>query len=743
MSAGEHIVATAWTIWLMWPFIRPDRYVVGFDTLAYTGPNFAVGRRQWTAGHIPFWDSGIFGGVPHLANPQTGELYPLKFLGYFFNNNRAIGLLAALHMIILANGLVVFVTRRLSLRSPAGLVAVVAFTGSGMGMTKSVQFEQLLVLTWLPWICVCIHGVFFGNHQRRWMVGLAAATGLTLLAGHPQVVYIEAPLLLVVAAVCAWLSGRWRRVGWIVIAGALGVMLAAPQLLLIAQATGRAAVTEVAKASEKDANGFAVNPARVVQTLLGNPRNTDPVAASGGFETVSFLGVTVALLALMGAGVSWRRRRGPTLLLVITAVSGVLLSFGPFTIFYRAARKLVPGVSFARVPARWMIIPTFLAALAAAAAIDALRVSRLPVRSFRKVLLAALLIALASAIGSVQAPGRLVVGAWLGAAALVVGASWLRPRWLAATLLLVLVVGEMGRYNNHSFARGTVRRESVNELAGAVPKFLAGQPGRSLAVTNDAADTPYLVNGLRPNANNLYGARSIDGYDGGVQVTTRWLAAMGKVAGGELNPAVTLRGQVGGPLNTAALADVGVRYLVLESRRGDASTLSQGWTGPVLTDATIQVWENPRWLGEAVVASPTGAAAAKVTKRRDGSMTVATHGAAGMLRIDEQFTPDWRVTVDGKTATPVEVGQFLVGVSVPAGQHAVTFTYGSSLFWRGLALTGASLVVLLGVLLFDRQRTVSRYREIDFDPPLAATVDARRRKGSDQTAASPASQPHE
>jgi hypothetical protein len=727
MSAGEPIAATAWTVWLMWPFIRPNRYVVGFDTLAYTGPNFAVGRRQWTAGHIPFWDSGIFGGIPHLANPQTGELYPLKFLGYFFNNNRAIGLLAALHMIILANGLIVLVTRRLALRSPAGLVAVVAFTGSGMGMTKSIQFEQLLVLTWLPWICVGIHGLFFGSHQRRWMAGLAVTIGLTLLAGHPQVVYIEAPLLIVVTAVCAWVSGRWKRLGWIVAAGALGVMLAAPQLLLIGQATGRAAVTEVAKASEKDANGFAVNPARVVQTLLGNPRSTDPVAASGGFETVSFLGVTVALLALMGAGVSWRRRRGPTLLLVITAVSGVLLSFGPFTIFYRGARKLVPGLSYARVPARWMIIPTFLAALAAAAAIDALRVSRLPVRSFRKVLLAAILIALASAIGSVQAPGRLVVGAWLGAAALVVGASWLRPRWLAATLLVVLVVGEMGRYNNHSFARGAVRKQSVDALAGAIPTFLSGQAGRSLAITNDAADTPYLVNGLRPNANNLYGARSIDGYDGGVQITKRWLAAMGKVAGGDLNPAVTLRGQIGGPLNTAALADVGVRYLVLESQRADARTLSQGWTGPLVTDATLQVWENPRWLGEAVIASPTaGDAAAKVVKRRDGSMTVATTGVAGILRIDEQFTPDWRVTVDGKTATPVEVGKFLVGVSVPAGPHVVTFTYGSSLFWRGLAASGVGLLILLGVLLFDRQRVVSRYREIDFDPLLAATDDARR-----------------
>jgi hypothetical protein len=472
-------------------------------------------------------------------------------------------------------------------------------------------------------------------------------------------------------------------------------MLAAPQLLLAAQATSRAAVSEVAKASEKDASGFAVKPARVVQTLLGNPRSLDQVASSGGFETVSFLGASVGLLALMGAGVSWRRRRGPTLLLVVTAAIGVLLAFGPSTIFHRAARKIVPGFSFARVPARWMIIPTFLGALAAAAAIDALRVARLPVRAFRKVLLAAVLIALASLIGSVQAPGRLVVFAWLGTAALMVGASWLRPRWLAATLLLLLVVGELGRYNTHSFGRSSIRRESVTALAGPVPKFLASHPGRSLAVTNDAADTPYLVNGLRPNANNLVGARSIDGYDGGIQITKRWLTAMGHLD---------------------AFGRLGVHYLVLESRRDDVAVLSQGWTGPVLTDNTLQVWENPRWVGEATVVSTAGVSAAKVVRRRDGSVSVATDGAAGVLRVDEQYVPEWQVAVDGKAARLVEVDGFSVGVAVPAGQHAVTFTYRSSLFWRGLVASGVGLLVLLGVSLFDRQQTEKRYREIEFDP---------------------------
>jgi Bacterial membrane protein YfhO len=177
-----------------------------------------------------------------------------------------------------------------------------------------------------------------------------------------------------------------------------------------------------------------------------------------------------------------------------------------------------------------------------------------------------------------------------------------------------------------------------------------------------------------------------------------------------------LRGQAGGPLNLEAFGRLGVHYLVLESQRNDVAILSQGWTGPVLTDNTLQVWENPRWVGEATVTSSAGERAAKVVQRRDGSVSVATDGAAGVLRVDEQYEPEWQVEVDGKRAALVEVEGFSVGVSVPAGQHAVTFSYVSNLFWRGLIGSGLGLLVLIGVAFFDRHQTEKRYREIEFDP---------------------------
>jgi hypothetical protein len=698
----EHVGASLWTIWLAWPFLRLDRYVVGFDTAAYTGPNLAVERRQWSAGHIPLWDSGIFGGVSHLANPTAGALYPLKFLGLPFSLNRSLGLLLALHLLILANGLVFLVGRTLARRAPAGLVAAVAFTGSGMAMTKSLQFEQMLVLAWLPWLCAGIYVLFVTDRPRRAAAVLAVLIALTLLAGHPQIVYIELPLLAAVSLATAVGTHRWKRFGWLAAGAALGGMLAAPQLLMSAQATGRTAVASPSRLAEASSPGFSVDPARLVQTVLGNVRNVNPVATSGGFETVSFVGIVAFLLATIGAFVAWRRYRTSALILVVTAVGGVSAALGPHTIAHRAAVKLVPGYAMARVPARWMIVPAFLVAVAAGEAIHAMRSPAIRIHSARIVVLAIGVVLVASAVGARQAPGRIVVMLWVALAAAVTVGCWLRPRWVGATILCLLLIGELGRLNTQSFGRALVMRQSVLDLAEGVPHFLQTHPGRSLAVTNDAAPTAYLVNGFRPNTNNLVGARSVDGYDGGVQVTSRWIDAMGQLNGGPLDTEFTLRGQTGGPLDTKAWARFGLHYLVVDHDRTDAAALSSGWRGPVFSEKTLDIWENPSWVGEATLTDPTGVvSAAVVTERRDGAATIATTGA-GVLRFDEQYTPEWTATIDGKKTDVLHIEGFSVGVTVPAGAHIVQLRYDPPLFRIGLVLSVLALVALLGLVLTSR-----------------------------------------
>ncbi|HKA04360.1 MAG TPA: hypothetical protein VKD67_08520, partial [Acidimicrobiales bacterium] len=86
----EHGVVSVFTLGVSWPFLRPDRFIAGFDTVAYTAPNLRYTLDAWRDGRLAQWNGRIFGGVTHLGNPQAGALYPLKALALPFGVSRGI-----------------------------------------------------------------------------------------------------------------------------------------------------------------------------------------------------------------------------------------------------------------------------------------------------------------------------------------------------------------------------------------------------------------------------------------------------------------------------------------------------------------------------------------------------------------------------------------------------------------------------------------------------------------------------
>ena len=93
---------------------------------------------------------------------------------------------------------------------------------------------------------------------------------------------------------------------------------------------------------------------------------------------------------------------------------------------------------------------------------------------------------------------------------------------------------------------------------------------------------------------------------------------------------------------------------------------------------------------------------------QDVDIDVNTPGAA-IVRLADQWYPDWKATVDGKPVEILRADHVLRAVVVPAGHHQVAFRYSSASVARGLALSiGSILVALLllvaGVLLGRRPR---------------------------------------
>ena len=221
---------------------------------------------------------------------------------------------------------------------------------------------------------------------------------------------------------------------------------------------------------------------------------------------------------------------------------------------------------------------------------------------------------------------------------------------------------------------------------------------------------------MRPNANVLAGVPSIDGYDGGVQITERWADALRRF---QPDPPIDLplRNSLTLPIEPEPLARLGVRYILLDNKR-PPDVFIPGWDGPLASD------DNCRRVGEPGLArrrrglaggdrvrrsrrtaprnasgrgarsdrgrvptTPSSAAARRPSASRSGSPPTAparsrsispsTCDRPSLVSVTQQALPGWTVEVDGNDAEVVVVDGLFLGVHVPAGDHTVTFQYRS------------------------------------------------------------------
>ena len=622
----EAAVSAAFTLYVMWPFLFGPGYVTGFDTITYTGPLTTATYDALGDGRLPQWNADLFSGTVGLSNPQAGVLYPLKWLFVPVGAQRAIELLSALHLAVFAVGMFALAAWRLRLRAPAALVTTVAAVGSGALMARSVQFEQMSVIAWIPLLLVGIDATLDRDERTPWSVaGTAVVTGLLLVAGHPQQVVIALPL------VAAWMVGRavdrsaLRRVGLVAAAGVLGVGLAAAQLVPTLLQLDNAASVGGRTVEAAASPNLSAKAHQLAGTLFGSVFVDRPDLTSDAFEAMAFVGVVVVVLALVGAGSALAdpRVRATTAALTLLATVATVLALGPQCLktdteeltacqrgggLYRELYGIVPGLNQERAPGRWMLLVAIALAVLAGVGVDLARRHRIVGRGLVvSGALGALLVGTLVAIDG-QVPisnGDRALTGWIVAAIVAAGALALvaRGRGSAAAvggvLLATGVLVELAIPASHSIARALEGAPSFDASATVTTEFLRTAAGRSFSLTEERfEDQQYLEAGLRPNANGLYGIAVIDGYDGGIMVTDQWAEAMSAAVSGRFQPEKPLRWQVLTPVDADLFARWGVRW-ILADQNGRQSV--PDWRGPVVDDGTFAVFENPAWRSEALV----------------------------------------------------------------------------------------------------------------------------------------------
>ncbi|MDH4145055.1 MAG: hypothetical protein OEY23_07785 [Acidimicrobiia bacterium] len=719
------------TLYVAWPFLRSDRFVTGVDTYLYSGPNLDLTLRGLRSGRIITWNDYIFGGIPHAANPQTAVFYPLKWPFAWLGTARAWELILALHLFLFAFGMLVLV-RRLRLGPPAGLAAGVIAVGSGMTMARVLYFEQMQVVALAPWLLAALDAALAPQRRARpALVGLATVGSLVLLAGHPQTVYIVAALAAAFTLGQVVSQRSWRRLVLVAGAGMLAVGVATVQLWPTLELTLRSA--HLAGRSVGTLTTFSTPGRALAVSFVGDPLSHDLPATVGNNESVSSIGVAGLLLAVLGF-VAWARdpsRRWLATCLAVATTVAAVLALGPRSPVFGTALRIAPGFDQARVPARWTLVSVLGLALLAAAGVDALRrgaVGRLEVGT----------VAGAAAVGGLsfvvfpfRHPPAASLACWaLAAAAVVFAAVVVTPdgaRRLRATgraglvaAAVVAVVGmELGWPQRYSAARGLARPEPFTELDSPLGRRTVEAGGRLLSIAgDDFSRADYLVATLRPNADTFVGARSLDGYDGGVQVTERWADTMALLAPGPFDAELMARAQLSLPVKPQPLARLGVRWaLVDRDWQPPGTPILGGWGEPVATEGRLALYENPDWVGEAVLhdrwsiacgdevmaavaaepggaavvedcdagaepsplAGPASATAVEVRRPRPGRIeaSVQVPGTEPQLVVfDTQVDPGWRLSVDGDRAEIVTVDGFSIGAVVDPGAHELQLRHG-------------------------------------------------------------------
>jgi hypothetical protein len=628
----ELAATIAFAVWSAWPFIRTDRYAAGFDTVAYSGPNFAQTRWQWAHWGLPAWNDTIFSGVPHLASPQAAVLYFPKLLAFGSTTTRGMGWMVAAHLVWMAVGMVLFARHSLRLAPPAGFVAGVALVASGPIMAKAIQFEQMMVIAWAPWLMLGTGAALRNWRPRRAIVLLAVALAGALHAGHPQLVFIITPLI-VVAALGEWLQAGRRppllRVG---AALGLGLGLSALQVGSLALFTRTSAFSGGQRADVVRNPSYSIDPRAFPQNILGDVYTSDHAFTARNFEGIALVGTSVAVLMLTAVVlmVVRRHRRNELALWMATGATAFLLALGPRFGLYRVAAKLVPFFNQARVPGRWVVPWAIAASVLAAVAVDAVRGGVGPMESksapelrkstprtrWRKapaLWVAAVWFGLLGTatvtnhlFTSIDRPATRTLDVWivisvLAIAAVAIAQRMERSRLGAAIFLALLVAVEMASMSTKSFGRHLLKPVAPESYRSAISTRLAHETGRSVAMTDDKLGEPdYLVRTLRPNTNSfLLTVRSFDGYDGGPQVTKRWTAVAGLFTA-PFDTQLTLRSQLA-TISPALAARYGIRWVLVETADRDLAKAAPGWKGPIAVDGTVVLMENPAFVGEAVL----------------------------------------------------------------------------------------------------------------------------------------------
>jgi hypothetical protein len=354
------------------------------DSQLVVYPTRLLLRERLLAFDLPEWLPHLDMGMPFLANPSNGVLYPLNVL-LALPAPWCVGLFVVSHGVIAVVGAWLLL-RALRVTNAASAGGAIAFALGGYMVSLTWVANYMMGLAWLPlvaWMAL--------RTMRSGRIGDAALTGfvwaMQILCGEPQGVVLTGWFVLALGTgFPSRATRKWRQLALLGLAAILAACIALPQILPaldLLPRSRRAAGIQLSEASH-----WSLHPLRLLELLVpnlfGNPTHfneflgffmddessrlhRDPWIAS------PYFGSTVLLFAVSAlAGSRIRHRHWVRSLGVLLALS-LLLALGRHSPVFALYFQHVPAAQLFRYPAKIFGLSAAILPLLGAAGFDAWR----------------------------------------------------------------------------------------------------------------------------------------------------------------------------------------------------------------------------------------------------------------------------------------------------------------------------------------------------------------------------------
>jgi hypothetical protein len=651
------------------------------DTGLYFYPHKAWIAAMLRSGHLPLWTASEYGGLPILADPNFNLFHPFTLFTDLLPLPWGFQLFVFAGALLGAYG-AYFACRELQVSEAAAVVGAWAFAWSGV-FVSSIESGPVLTVASVPWVMgAAIRLRRTGAKRDVLLVAITAA--LLFFTGVPEIAGTGFILALV-------LSGRqWRRF----LAGcALGAGIAAVQLL----------PTALFVRESSRGMGFGPEPAfrftRIPALIfpLFDGWLDAPGAAYWPFDgtpwfEVVYLGVIVALLVIYGAK--------PQKRVLIAALVFAVCATGPG---FAALRVVLPPMRSIRFGDKFISGLAFAAPLVAAAGFDRAQAKRsllwpalgLAVLAGALVLVAPLLPV--DSLGPLRAESlrasalRMVpLSLALGAAALAC-IAYGRKQWLLPLMLIELGLPAMTLDRTIPAQELVAHSALERQLRDAVRLYRIDAQSAGLRAEEEGSigEPDWL------RTRRLFMVRHEALFDMGAAPDLLLSRGYSGFTPGRMRSF----------FGHGDLSLLAVKYGVEFGSGGREPYPALGFR-PIGARGPFRIFENDRALPRvrlepADFATPgesheLARGEAHLVGERDDELRIAVDAPQpARLVVADTMAGGWTATIDGAPAKSLPSA--LRVIEVPAGPHAVVWTYRAPGLFAGAVVTLLSLVALAAI----------------------------------------------